>query len=615
MSHWNEDNELQKAIAMSEETFAAEQVLRKQAKELEEEMQRRRKAKWGDAERYSTLMNLMEWQALFVSRSVGCGIRNLGNSCFMNATLQCLAYTPAFSQMLCQSTHSQRCRSKSFCALCEMEKVLPLILMGKEIVTPRNLFMNLPRINDLLNPGCQEDAHEFLQSLLDRMEMAYDDEQRPHRKKDPQNPIRNLFVGSTKTAIQCAKCKRRSVTKEPFCCISLDIDKTDVDLAEALEIFTRDELLRGEEKYFCSHCGRKRVAHKRLTLCEIPPILVMHFKRFSVQFQSAHHKQGTMKKMAAHVEFPEVLDFKDLSDVIFEEDRQTALIDSEYELFAVLVHSGPQLGYGHYYALIKSPDNYWFRMNDMEIIPVNTKHVLREQGYIVFYRRRTNNLMKCHLKRIKASKSNSSSSSDDEDSGDRHNHNHDRRGRGKKGRDESKEDNDAMDISSAEMSPFGNSKLTTMSVEELQSLRREFEGNIKRLSKFAENPRNQKRSKTVREAQEEIEVARARIQEVDAYLNANGRGTNGLTVDTELLTDDYFANNCNDPMSSGSMVMVEEVEAHGMESLSLKGDRSAYVHVPPMATRPEMLGDAQRQWSGNGSAEAVEVFWPLHDIH
>merc|ERR1719361_1882093 len=118
------------------------------------------------------------------------------------------------------------------------------------------------------------------------------------------------------------------------------------------------------------------------------------------------HRQGSTKKLADHVEFPELLDFKSLKNLIFEDDQQRVLIDSEYELYAVLVHSGPQLGYGHYYALIKSSDNYWFRMNDMDVIPVNTKHVLREQGYMVFYKRKTDNLMKCHLERIRAQNEN-----------------------------------------------------------------------------------------------------------------------------------------------------------------------------------------------------------------
>merc|ERR1712115_562559 len=104
------------------------------------------------------------------------------------------------------------------------------------------------------------------------------------------------------------------------------------------------------------------------------------------------------KKLSDHVEFPDRLDFKQLKHLICESDRQRVLIDSEYDLYAVLVHSGPQLGYGHYYALIKSSDGQWFRMNDMDVMAVSTKHVLREQGYMVFYKRKTDNLMKCHLR-------------------------------------------------------------------------------------------------------------------------------------------------------------------------------------------------------------------------
>ena len=105
-----------------------------------------------------------------------------------------------------------------------MERVIPSMLMGKQIVKPRNLFKNLPNIHDLLTPGCQEDAHEFIQALLDKIEWAYDDQQKPKRRKDPQNPIRKLFTGSTKTCIQCARCRQKSITEEPFCCISLEVD-------------------------------------------------------------------------------------------------------------------------------------------------------------------------------------------------------------------------------------------------------------------------------------------------------------------------------------------------------------------------------------------------------
>ena len=107
--HHRYDSELEKALRMSKESFETEQSLRQQTLEIERDIERRKKAHWNEEEKMSTLIKLMKWQPLFVNRGVGCGIQNLGNSCFMNATLQCLAYTPAFSQLLCQSMHSRRC--------------------------------------------------------------------------------------------------------------------------------------------------------------------------------------------------------------------------------------------------------------------------------------------------------------------------------------------------------------------------------------------------------------------------------------------------------------------------------------------------------------------------
>ena len=402
--------------------------------------------------------------------------------------------------------------------------MIPSMLLGSDVVKPRHLFKNLSKINDLLTAGCQEDSHEFIQSLLDKMENAYDDQQKNANNnnakgKDPQNPIRKLFSGSTKTCIQCARCKNKSITKEPFCCISLEVDDN-VGLGEALEIFTQNELMRGDDKYFCNECNRKCIAHKRLTFSDIPPILILHFKRFCVEFAASHHRQGSTKKLADHVEFPEHLDFKKFKDLIFEDDQQRVLIDSEYELYAVLVHSGPQLGYGHYYALIKSSDNYWFRMNDMDVIPVNTKHVLREQGYMVFYKRKTNNLMKCHLKQIIKAKKQSDKAEENE-----------------------KEQKDAM-------------KMDVVGDEENKE---------------------------------------------------ENENENGIKVDTDLLTTDYFANNCNQI----DIVMVDAMNASDDADLSAISDKKTYVNVPPIATRPELSNSNKGDQSQN---DAVEVFWPVKNM-
>jgi hypothetical protein len=311
-------------------------------------------------------------------------------------------------------------------------------------------------------------------------------------------------------------------SKEPFCCISLEVDDN-VGLDEALEIFTQDELMRGDDKYFCNTCNRRCIAHKRLTLSEIPPILILHLKRFAVQFQASHHKQGTMQKLSCHVEFPLVLDFKNLKNLIYEEDQQTALIDSQYELYAVLVHSGPQLGYGHYYALIKSPHGYWYRMNDMDVIPVNIKHVLREQGYIVFYKRKTDNLMKCELQRIKAQ-------------------------------------------SALQVDNNNNNNNNNLQIEA--------------------------------EAEEKEEVSPIAQNSLSVDYN--------MKVNTDLLTHDYFTNNCNEPQD---LVMVNN--SAPPDNLNGSADRTQYVHVPPIASRPQLMND-NKPFDIDDANDLTEVFWPVN---
>ena len=60
-------------------------------------------------------------------KKTGIGLYNLGNNCYLNATLQCLAYTPPLSQWLVARPHSPACKFKQikgFCSLCEVERII-----------------------------------------------------------------------------------------------------------------------------------------------------------------------------------------------------------------------------------------------------------------------------------------------------------------------------------------------------------------------------------------------------------------------------------------------------------------------------------------------------------
>ncbi|XP_046979817.1 ubiquitin carboxyl-terminal hydrolase 32 [Schistocerca americana] len=53
-----------------------------------------------------------------------------------------------------------------------------------------------------------------------------------------------------------------------------------IDLDFCLEAFTKEEHLGEDEKYYCSKCGQHQLASKKLQIWRLPPILIVHLKRF-----------------------------------------------------------------------------------------------------------------------------------------------------------------------------------------------------------------------------------------------------------------------------------------------------------------------------------------------
>eukprot|EP01083_Nonionella_stella_P137633 418780_1 len=116
------ETQMQKALRLSEESFKKEEELRKQALKIEKQMVE--KQKWDEEKSYNILINLMKWQPMFIHRGVGSGLQNLGNSCFMNATLQCLCYTPPFINYINTKHHIKNCKTSGYCIFCELQKFI-----------------------------------------------------------------------------------------------------------------------------------------------------------------------------------------------------------------------------------------------------------------------------------------------------------------------------------------------------------------------------------------------------------------------------------------------------------------------------------------------------------
>ncbi|VTJ90217.1 Hypothetical predicted protein [Marmota monax] len=282
----------------------------------------------------------LNWQR---PSAAGAGLQNMGNTCYVNAALQCLTYTPPLANYMLSQEHCQRCPRHRVCMLCVMQAHVTRALRH-----PGDVIQPLPALVAGFHTSRQEDAHEFLLFTLHAMQKAC---LRGHKQpgahsKDP-TLMRQIFGGCWRSQIKCLHCCGLSDTFDPYLDIMLDITAAQ-SVQHALEHLVKPEWLEGENAYQCGVCQKKRPACKTLTLQKAPKVLMLVLKRFSDLIG---------EKIAEHVHYPECLD---MQPYMSQQGRGPLV----YTLYAVLVHAGVSCHSGHYYRYVKAGNGQWYKMDD-----------------------------------------------------------------------------------------------------------------------------------------------------------------------------------------------------------------------------------------------------------
>jgi ubiquitin carboxyl-terminal hydrolase 8 len=104
-----------------------------------------------------------------------------------------------------------------------------------------------------------------------------------HKKRN-DSIIVDLFQGQFRSTLRCLTCQHRSVNFEAFMYLSVPLPpgNTPCSLKETIRLFTKEEHVSGSDKWYCSTCHQHRDASKRIEIWKLPPILLIHLKRFVV---------------------------------------------------------------------------------------------------------------------------------------------------------------------------------------------------------------------------------------------------------------------------------------------------------------------------------------------
>jgi ubiquitin C-terminal hydrolase len=322
----------------------------------------------------------LKWSKI---RSIGPGLINMGNTCFLNSVLQCLFYTTPLAEFLLSKEHSKRCRASKdqFCGVCVLERLMQKVhRQGESVLRPIELVSRIKAVGKHFRPGRQEDSHEFLRLFIETMQKASLGNNETV-KLDPRSKettvIHRIFGGYLQSTVTCSSCRHVSRTFDQFLDLSLDVNKSET-LSSAFKVFTTPELLSKGNRYKCEACHRLVEAHKQFTIYKTPEILTIQLKRFSVNLFT-----GQTSKLNRPVNFPENLNISEwMSDKNSGESCQ-------YRLYGVIVHEGHSCNSGHYHAFVRNSTNIWYSMNDCSVHQVGLDTVLRQRAYILFYQKQS----------------------------------------------------------------------------------------------------------------------------------------------------------------------------------------------------------------------------------
>ncbi|XP_026123826.1 ubiquitin carboxyl-terminal hydrolase 12-like [Carassius auratus] len=344
------------------------------------------------------------------------GLVNFGNTCYCNSVLQALYFCRPFREKVLAYKIQPRRKESLLTCLADLFNSIATQKKKVGVIPPKKFISRLRKENELFDNYMQQDAHEFLNYLLNTIADLLQEEKSQERQqngkvvqnggsvsgggggsgsstgeaeteeKTQQTWVHEIFQGTLTNETRCLNCEAVSSKDEDFLDLSVDVEQN-TSITHCLRGFSNTETLCSEYKYYCEQCRSKQEAQKRMRVKKLPMILALHLKRF--KYMDQIHR---FTKLSYRVVFP-------LELRLFNTSGDATNPDRLYDLVAVVVHCGSGPNRGHYITIVKS-HGFWLLFDDDIVEKIDAQAIEEfygltsdisknsESGYILFYQSR-----------------------------------------------------------------------------------------------------------------------------------------------------------------------------------------------------------------------------------
>ena len=360
------------------------------------------------------------------------GLNNIGATCFMNATLQCLSQTEALTEYFLNTRNKDKIINNNIALKNRNDNQLSPVYLelinklwdpnGPKSYSPYNFMSKVNQMNPLFKEGQAGDSKDFIIFILEQLHKelkksvnntVINEALNQYDKNNAFNHffnefqkecsiISDVFFGFNETTNECMNCKTNYNSQNlnnPVCynygifnslifpleevkkmknnllqnSFSIMMNNNNiVTLDECFFYNQKTEMFGGDNQNYCNICKQLGNSMYTSRIYVSPNVLVLILNR------------GKGNIYDVKLDFSETLN---ITNYVLQKDMP----QMTYNLYGVITHIGQSGPNAHFVASCKSPiNNKWYRYNDAIVNQItNLQKEVIEFGtpYILFYQK------------------------------------------------------------------------------------------------------------------------------------------------------------------------------------------------------------------------------------